>query len=161
MEHPPLASLCNGYLKALNDLTDCAPYSIIRNIINHFYKSFEEMTNILRTEYEQCKNDEQKKALETLVRVFCDDLYPYICTVLDKIFERNQLLAPDKIRTIMGDLYIELDKIEFGEENDDNKEAKPELETPNKEEVKKQPPDEGENRTVDTEGEAELQTETP
>lgn len=117
MEHPPLAALCNGYLETLNDLTECAPYSVIRVCSQTFEESISKVASILTEEFLKCKGESQKSALQTLIQVLYEDLLPFLCNGFDRIFSQMHLLQLDKLQEYFSNVYVkeEID-MEFGDE---------------------------------------------
>lgn len=115
MEHPPIATLCNGYLKTLNQLTESCPYSLHSSFKEQYYSSFQQNLDILQQEYENCEED-QKSEIQNLIHITYQDLYPFVSKTFDEVFESDDI-DDQKILEYVKDIHLLKEEPDFQDDD--------------------------------------------
>uniref|UniRef100_A0A034V2J5 Conserved oligomeric Golgi complex subunit 8 n=1 Tax=Bactrocera dorsalis TaxID=27457 RepID=A0A034V2J5_BACDO len=94
LDFHPLASLCNGYLNALNDLRLCAPIALANDVTRALQTSLEFVATKVLSFYRQEQQAFTSAERETFVKLCSSlayDLIPYIQRCIHAIFPQQTL----------------------------------------------------------------------
>ncbi|XP_036224357.2 conserved oligomeric Golgi complex subunit 8 [Bactrocera oleae] len=94
LDFHPLASLCNGYLNALNELRLCAPIALANDVTRALQSSLEFVATKVLSFYRQEQQAFTSAERETFVKLCCClayDLIPYIQRCIHAIFPQQTL----------------------------------------------------------------------